>query len=438
MKYNTFATFAALNAPTLVNAASGIFSVLTMNVAGLPAGLQNNGVSGDGNANAEAIGSYFAQYSYDVINIQEDYAFHDSIYKTDGHLYRTPTSSNADSGSGLNTLSNIPYIDFRRIKWEKCSNAGGDDCSLEKGFTFMRVRVAEGVHVDMYNLNTDVGVADEDMSVRAANFAQLTDYMKKWSYGNNVVVFGDTNARYPSSQDGLSTFVEQNSLVDAWYELVRKGDTAADVACKNPSDTSLCENTNKVFSRSSDTAKITASTFEYVGKKFLQHDGNILTDHDPVQVNLTWSQCETLRQSDLFGGPYGEAWFNDAPTIAVMTNRPKATRLAFSGNKRLDRVSITLSEGTTFTHGGNGGDLVTLDLAADEYWTQAQLCQAERDGKTRVFYIKAGTTKNRFREVGKTTPTCTTFTAPSGFQIVGFAGQNGDEIDQLSVIYGLI
>jgi hypothetical protein len=52
-------------------ATSGTFDVLTMNVAGLPAILNDNAVPGDKQTNAETIGSYFALYNYDVIHVQE-------------------------------------------------------------------------------------------------------------------------------------------------------------------------------------------------------------------------------------------------------------------------------------------------------------------------------------------------------------------------------
>lgn len=52
-------------------ATSGSFDILTMNVAGLPSILQSNDVPGDKATNAGTIGSDFAKYGYDVINVQE-------------------------------------------------------------------------------------------------------------------------------------------------------------------------------------------------------------------------------------------------------------------------------------------------------------------------------------------------------------------------------
>lgn len=56
----------ALAAPTV----SGSLTAVTMNVAGLPSILNSNGDS-DKKANSIAIGKKFAQYNYNLINVQE-------------------------------------------------------------------------------------------------------------------------------------------------------------------------------------------------------------------------------------------------------------------------------------------------------------------------------------------------------------------------------
>jgi len=66
---------AALTAALLLDGAlaatSGMLSILSMNVAGLPAILNGNDVPGDKTTNAATIGSKFAEYNYDVIHVQE-------------------------------------------------------------------------------------------------------------------------------------------------------------------------------------------------------------------------------------------------------------------------------------------------------------------------------------------------------------------------------
>lgn len=73
MQLHHLAASAASIAAAVVSAQqiSGDLSVLTMNVAGLPAILQGNDVPGDKTTNSRTIGSLFAKYDYDIINMQE-------------------------------------------------------------------------------------------------------------------------------------------------------------------------------------------------------------------------------------------------------------------------------------------------------------------------------------------------------------------------------
>jgi hypothetical protein len=52
------------------------FNILSFSVAGLPAILNDNNVLGDKATNSGTIGTLFAEYDYDVIHVQEDFAYH--------------------------------------------------------------------------------------------------------------------------------------------------------------------------------------------------------------------------------------------------------------------------------------------------------------------------------------------------------------------------
>lgn len=60
---------------------SGDLSILSFNVAGLPALLQDNGESGDKTTNTELIGTYFSEYDFDLIHVQEDFNYHAALCK---------------------------------------------------------------------------------------------------------------------------------------------------------------------------------------------------------------------------------------------------------------------------------------------------------------------------------------------------------------------
>ncbi|KAH7328240.1 Endonuclease/exonuclease/phosphatase [Stachybotrys elegans] len=287
-KIARLAAWAALATSAL--AATGEFDVLTMNVAGLPDVLQGNDIPGDKATNSQLIGSKFAQYGYDIIHVQEDFNYHAHIYATDNHPERTPTSGGVPFGSGLNTLSNFPWTAYRRIKWNRCSLIDGADCLTPKGFTFMRVQIAPDVVVDAYNVHADAGTTNADLEARRANMQQVSDYIRDNSAGNAVLIFGDTNTRYSRTGDNTRIFRSNNGMTDAWVELVRGGvEPTEESLCSNPSTTNWCEIVDKVFYRSGDRVKLQALSFDYESHKFLQPDGNILSDHNPIRVNFRWT-----------------------------------------------------------------------------------------------------------------------------------------------------
>lgn len=62
---------ASLWASAYATTTGGSFTALSFNVAGLPSILNSNDVNGTKTENAEEIGTYFAKYGYDIINMQE-------------------------------------------------------------------------------------------------------------------------------------------------------------------------------------------------------------------------------------------------------------------------------------------------------------------------------------------------------------------------------
>ena len=323
-----------------------------------------------------------------------------------------------------------------------CSDASENDCLTPKGFTFMRAALATSnttsAYVDLYNLHADAGTEAGDETARNANLQQVADYMARWSAGNAVLVFGDTNSRYSRAADtGIRALLSSAGpgMTDAWVELERGGAVPTEESlCDNPSTTDVCETVDKVLYRSSPLVSLEAAAFHYASGRFLQPgNGAVLSDHNPVDVNFTWRSGAALRQSGFWGGPHG-VWFSDVPTLAA-SPAPKVSALAFRGAARLDAVAVQLADGTRLAHGGTGGTASGLVLGDEEYWTTAVLCQGQRAGQTRNFYIAATTSASRTLTAGTPTADCATFAAPDGWQIVGFLGQDGDEMDQLGFVY---
>ncbi|KAF2116485.1 endonuclease/exonuclease/phosphatase family protein-like protein [Lophiotrema nucula] len=413
---------------------SGTFNILSFNVAGLPAILNSNDVPGDKTTNTASIGQKFAQYNYSLIHVQEDFNYHATLYANDDHPYRTATSGGVPFGSGLNTISNFDWIDFERTKWAVCSDASQNDCLTPKGFTFMRAKVSEGVWVDVYNLHADAGTEPDDITARASNLQQVSDHIMTYSAGNPVLVFGDTNSRYTRAGDIPTIFTTANGMTDPWVELIHGGEPpTVESLCDNPSPNNTCEIVDKVWYRGSATLNLNATSFDYVGEKFLQADGNVLSDHDPVLVEYEWTLGSTLRLSDPFGGPHGD-WYSDLDVIASTPN-PAVASITLAGGNRLDSVSVTLTSGQTFTHGGTGGTASTLTLNSGEELVGATLCEGKYNDETKVFYAQITTSSGRNVIAGKLTSDCATRSVESGWGIVGFVGRSGDEVDRLGFVY---
>ncbi|MET9522261.1 jacalin-like lectin [Streptomyces coeruleorubidus] len=425
----TLTGLTATSATPAAAADSGSFDVLTYNIAGLPLGLGDS----DPETNTPLIGQRLGPY--DIVNVQEDFNYHASLYANDKHPHRTATSGGAAFGDGLNTLSDHPFEDFQRVKWNNCT---GTNCLTPKGFSLARVRLAEGVFVDLYNVHTNADSTDDALAARRANVEQLSDFIQANSAGNAVIVMGDTNTRYTRTGDNIRTLLSENGLTDAWVKLVKGGTPPAQgsdaLVCDQAAPADDCEVVDKVLYRGSELLTLTATRYANDWKAFLRSDGKHLSDHFPHAVDFSYTLNSSLRASDFFGGPHGTA-FNDADDLPA----PPAPRtLTLRGATRLDAVSLTHFGGTTLTHGGTGGTATSLTLAPGEHLTSVKLTQGQKDGRTRIFSASFTTDKNRTLSAGTATSDAKTFTAPAGWQIVGFTGRAGAEIDKLGVIYAPI
>ncbi|MGK5693672.1 jacalin-like lectin [Streptomyces sp. URMC 128] len=432
----TLTGLTATSARPAAAADSGSFNVLTYNIAGLPLGLGDS----DPETNTPLIGQRLGPY--DIVNVQEDFNYHASLYAGDKHPYRTATSGGAAFGDGLNTLSDHPFEDFQRVKWKDCT---GTNCLTPKGFSLARVRIAEGVFVDLYNVHTNADSTDDALAARRANVEQLSDFIQANSAGNAVIVMGDTNTRYTRTGDNIRTLLSENGLTDAWVKLVKGGTPPAQggdaLVCDEAAPADDCEVVDKVLYRGSKLLTLTATRYANDWKAFLRSDGKHLSDHFPHAVDFSYTLDSSLRASDFFGGPHGTA-FNDADDLPA---NPAPRTLTLRGATRLDSVSLThdggtalTHGGTALTHGGTGGTAASLTLAPGEHLTSVKLTQGQKDGRTRIFSASFTTDKNRTLSAGTATSDAKTFTAPAGRQIVGFTGRAGAEIDKLGVIYAPI
>ncbi|PJZ25399.1 endonuclease [Leptospira hartskeerlii] len=406
---------------------SGTFSLLTYNVAGLLEPFSSSNPS----ENTPYIGPLLTPF--DLVQVQEDFNYHAALYANDVHPYRTATSGGMGFGDGLNTLSYFPFTDFERDKWDACN---GTDCLTPKGFTLARHTIAPGIFLDVYNLHTNAGTEDADLSSRRSNVLQILSFIEANSAGNAVIVMGDTNTRYTRSGDNIREF-SNHGFTDVWIQLIRGGSYPTQGAdalmdCDGHRTSAGCEVVDKMFYRGNSYLSLSPSTYLIEEARFVHPvTGVMLSDHYAVSSTFNYSILKNLVYSDSIGGPHGTP-FNDVNSIA---SSPRTSKISLRSGSRIDAVSLQLTNGTVLSHGGTGGTLQTLTLGSGEYVDQVKLCSGVKSGRTRVFYAQFHTNLSRLLTGGSTTSTCTTYTAPSGWGIVGFHGRSGDEVDKLGVIY---
>jgi len=327
----------------------------------------------------------------------------------------------------------------------------------------MRVRVSEGVWVDVYNLHTDAGSDSGDISARGKNFAQLSGYISKWSVGMPVLVMGDTNSRYtrPGDAESLASFKSSNGFTDAWIVNARGGSVPVSgspaLVCDFPfaagttqAQMVACEVVDKMFFRASLSLTLTASTFVNANNDFVDSAGAPLSDHYPSMSTLSWRLSSSIRLGDPVGGPHGDP-FHDIPALISGTSStgiPKLSSITIRGGNRIDGISyvVQYSSGSTATatHGGSGGTANTIALGANERVVETYTCSGEYSDTTRIFYLRLTTNLGRTLATGKTTSDCATVGvpgdtgSPGAWGLVAFWGRDGNEVDRVAPIWGAV
>lgn len=270
-----------------VSALGTALRVLTYNVAGLPEPLSGSMPS----RNSPLISPLLN--GYQLALLQEDFAYHAAIVGMAMQPYRSPSDTRGQSlGDGLNFLSDFPFRDLERVKWNLCNGVvdQGSDCLTPKGFSFARLDV-DGLGVDIYDLHADAGSTSADQSARADNLRQLAEAIRTRSEGRAVIVAGDTNARYTRAGDNLPELVDGAGLTDVWVELQRAGARPAQGALVTCSELDLddpqCERIDKILYRSGGATTLRPSEYRVEGAKFVDSAGAQLSDHRPVSVLFT-------------------------------------------------------------------------------------------------------------------------------------------------------
>jgi len=268
----------------------GSFSLLTYNVAGLPQGISSSNPTD----NIPQISPRLNDY--DVVVVQEDFAFHDQLiadaehpHQSEPKPYPYPLDTPANDlllaaiagekvmNDGLNQFSIFPFGTLERIEWEMCFGVlttGAGDCNAEKGFTASDLTLADGVVVRLYNLHAEAGSSPEDAIATESDWAQLAEHIVEHADGRALIVAGDTNLHGDNAEDKiiLDRFLDTTGLTDACRAL----------DCDNP------DRIDRVMVRSSAAITLTPTTW-LSDDQWLNPEGEQLSDHEPVLSDIDWS-----------------------------------------------------------------------------------------------------------------------------------------------------
>ena len=258
-------------------------TVMSYNVAGLPAFISSSKPD-----------LYTASISplmneYDIVHVQEDFCYHDSLLLSNTHQYLTETTGCVPNGDGLNTFSRFKIENIDRIAWEHCTFA---DCLTPKGFSYSQIILPAGKSIDFYNVHCNAGSADTSLWARRQNIAQLIDYMTEHSEGRAVILMGDFNCRYTRGGDTIRALFD-HSFKDVWVEFVRMG-MVPDISeealrdCSPSRTNPNCEVVDKFFYRSNDYINIIPTHYQLDDQQFYFQNDTMkpLSDHWPIMAGF--------------------------------------------------------------------------------------------------------------------------------------------------------
>ena len=141
-------------------------------------------------------------------------------------------------------------------------------------FQLLRLRLAEGVELDLYNSHLEAGGGEADQEARAVHVEQLVESMTTESEGRAVLFLADTNLHRsdPTDLPLLERLEEEAGLSDACEE----------VGCSEP------DHIDRLMFR--EAAGLSLEPLEWTNElDFFDSDGVPLSDHPALSAVFAWS-----------------------------------------------------------------------------------------------------------------------------------------------------
>ncbi len=305
-----------------------IFSVVTLNVDGLPKSLSIMGLytvtvneDGPGAQYTPVISRYLANMNYDFISVQENFSYDSQLYSSLSANYdRDPWSGGLNMNKmtsdvrfmsdGLNAFwkKDMTAVMADSVSWTasygKYNHAW--DAIVTKGFRRYDVKLAEGSEVVIYNMHMDAGDDQDeakgldgpDCRARMVQWRQLRDYILKHLDKRPVIIMGDLNSWYERDSIKIQFIdeIKRTGLAtasDAWIELVKNGrypEIYDGIVTKDPGTIDWSRNgelLDKIlYINPKGGAKLYPMSIFIDHEGYQKDDGTPLGDHSPLAVTF--------------------------------------------------------------------------------------------------------------------------------------------------------
>jgi hypothetical protein len=263
-------------------------SVLSYNTRGLPEFAARDGAA----ERHRRIGPLLN--GYDLVLLQEDFVHHEEllagvehplVVRGNGPQSFVPGYASwicPWCGSGLTILAGLAperLLEVDRIPFGVCAGwiFRRLDCWASKGFLRVRLELAPGIELDVYDLHLDAGMTREDRYARARQLEILGDHARRASEGRALVVAGDFNVWSALEDDHLQleAFALALGLRRAAVPPVTRGYPGVD----------------RIYYRSGRDVRVEVLGAS-VEKAFVDDEGRPLSDHEAIQARLRISRIE--------------------------------------------------------------------------------------------------------------------------------------------------
>lgn len=335
----------AATVPAMAQSDDRSFSIMTLNVDGLPGKLLFFNLNEDGPQalGSEAISFYLATKGCDIVAMQEDFNYRIELWSclifaydhdewtggvdldaiTDEDLIHPQNFKLKCDGLNMSWKRSCQSTAYERVAWNhnfgKFSHSGDD--LITKGFRRHELTLKDGTEVVVYNMHMDasddrdvrLGNEAKDREARLSQWEQLRDHIMERLDDRPVVVVGDMNSYYyrDAFKSAFIDAIETTGLAtvdDAWV-VNQLGGNYPELGSEPLADETL----DKVLYINPTNAKtvITPTSVE-IDKAGYTVAGKPLGDHYPLIVRFSVASTDVATGVSTADAPTSadDEWFS--------------------------------------------------------------------------------------------------------------------------------